>query len=410
MSKKVIIFICFLGLFFSLGYVFAQNENARDESKAGSSSDELWQRSLEELRANLGMVLGENQELRQKEESFNNRITELEGLLKKSETEKDQVSSSLTKSLEELNKVRNETEMLQKDKTGLEKQLADAEKNKPISQLNKKNVELELSAQALKNLEQELAKKNSEISKLKDLLKNNEAGKPQLANELKHKELEIETKQAVILKITKEKERWEKDSLDLKKEISRLQKNPLDADKKIMLLQDQIRQMNSKEESLKQDIDVLKNDLAVKFAIIEDLNKQQESSSREKAVLESLLKLRAETEAPAAVAASGPEKAVVNHELTGYSLAREGRLDEAIEEYKKAISSDPHNKDLYYNLAYLYSRVNNFNKAIENYNKVLKSDPRDEETLYNLSKIYEQLRDEEKSRYYYEAYLKLGRK
>lgn len=446
MRIKTIYFLCFCSLFFISANLSAQDFN---HDKPSLGVDELWQKSITELKGNLNLLLGENQELRQKEQALNNRISELESLLKESAAEKNNFSSVIAKYQEQLSLAAKQTEALQQEKTALEKQLADASGS--LSQLNKKIDELEQSSNA-KSLREELAKKNSQISKLESIVKEYGQDNFQLVNKLKQKETEIASLQAAAkgreknlkerensageiarlqeinlafekkisllqsnldslnnekLNLAKQVDVVKNDNESLNSEIARLNSSKIaaDSEKKLALLENQIANLNSDKASLEKEINIVKRDLADKTKIIEDLNKKQEYSNRENAILESLLRISPQQ--PKSIINS-KGKTNINHEVMAYNLAREGRLKEAVEEYRQAIAQDPKDKDLYYNLACIYSRLNDLNKAVENYKMVLQLDPKDKESLYNLSRVYESLNDDKNSRYYHEAYLKLN--
>ncbi|MFN3533661.1 MAG: tetratricopeptide repeat protein, partial [Candidatus Brocadia sp.] len=72
----------------------------------------------------------------------------------------------------------------------------------------------------------------------------------------------------------------------------------------------------------------------------------------------------------------------------GVSLDSQGKIDEAIGEYKKALRLEPYNREAHYNLAVAYHKKGLYKEAIEEYKTVLELYPNDHETLYNLGAIY----------------------
>ncbi len=451
MRKKII--ICVLGILLGISL---HNLLAQDE-EGSVSPEELWQKSIGELRIGVDTLLQENQQLQLREQSLNSRINELEGLLNKSEEERDSLLAAPSRAKEGLNKATKELDNLRQEKMLLEKQLSDAQQassqlnkqlkdsvgfsqeveklrqdkrswekqltqaqknpeslNKRIKELEssqaakeKRNQELEgllektkrENEQKLSLLKQDLSSKNSEISKLEKVIKEDAAEKFQEVTQANR-----------VSQISPEKEMLEKSVENLKAESAQ-DKNKirsLEAEFSKLTSQQQISASLSQEQKSGLDkIKGLTKDLNLKQETIDSFKKQEAGWSREKAMLESLLSARPKEGGAVPTPAS---KTTINHELAGYNLARQGRLKEAIGEYKKAAALNPKSKDLYFNLGYLYSRSNDFERAAQNYKQVLKVDPNDKEALYNLSQIYEHLKNEKESRRYFEAYLKLEKK
>ena len=71
----------------------------------------------------------------------------------------------------------------------------------------------------------------------------------------------------------------------------------------------------------------------------------------------------------------------------GVSLDSQGKIDDAIREYKKALRLEPNNREAHYNLAVAYHKKGLFKEAIEEYKTVLGLYPNDPETLYNLGAL-----------------------
>jgi Flp pilus assembly protein TadD len=68
----------------------------------------------------------------------------------------------------------------------------------------------------------------------------------------------------------------------------------------------------------------------------------------------------------------------------GVALTAKGRFDEAIENHYKAIQISPNDSDALYNLGIALAAKGRFDEAIENYRKAIQINPNDSEALYNL--------------------------
>ncbi len=68
----------------------------------------------------------------------------------------------------------------------------------------------------------------------------------------------------------------------------------------------------------------------------------------------------------------------------GVALGDKGRLDEAIENYHKALQIDPNNFEAHYNLGNALADQSRFDEAIQNYHKALQSNPNSFQALNNL--------------------------
>lgn len=284
--KRKIFVVCFFAIFFILKNLSAQEFNIRAPS---SKTEDLWQKSIEDLKQNLTLLLSENQELRQKITILEDNINELNEQLQ-SKTQENQSADIL---------------------------------------------------------QQQLSESKEKINKLETIVKQYSEENFQLVNKLRNTE-----------------EQTPKENLCA----------PIEA---------QVNALSQEKLSLEQRL---------------------AEQTRQNAISESLLKAKPRESPVIPVKKVKPE---VNPEVLGYNLAKEGKLREAVEEYKKAIINDPKNKDLYFNLGYIYFRLKDFNKAVVNYKKTLELDPQDKEALFNLSKAYEGLNDSKNSKRYYDAYLEL---
>lgn len=88
--------------------------------------------------------------------------------------------------------------------------------------------------------------------------------------------------------------------------------------------------------------------------------------------------------ATAAVAPSGQQI----HNNLGDVYARQGDLNKAAEEFKKAIEINPNYADAYHNLGNTYQQMGQTESAIENYQKALEINPNIWQSYQNLAAIY----------------------
>jgi len=79
------------------------------------------------------------------------------------------------------------------------------------------------------------------------------------------------------------------------------------------------------------------------------------------------------------------------HKDLGEVYRRQGKIDEAISELKKAIAMNPRYADAYHNLGNTYQQIGNFKEAIANYEKAVEFNPGLWQTYYNLCAVYYQL-------------------
>ena len=74
-------------------------------------------------------------------------------------------------------------------------------------------------------------------------------------------------------------------------------------------------------------------------------------------------------------------------EAMAYAFALQGQNDEAIKRYEEALKKGGDEKNIYFNLGSIYSRMGNIEEAKENYRSVLKIDPKDHETKRILKEL-----------------------
>lgn len=75
----------------------------------------------------------------------------------------------------------------------------------------------------------------------------------------------------------------------------------------------------------------------------------------------------------------------------GDQLAEEGRYEEALAEYWKAIQLDPTNAEVYYHEGVTYDKMEKFQEAIVSYDQALMLNPYNKEAYYNRGTVYGKL-------------------
>lgn len=85
---------------------------------------------------------------------------------------------------------------------------------------------------------------------------------------------------------------------------------------------------------------------------------------------------------------AGPEEAVQRNNL-GASLLEQGKADEAIGEFQKAVALDPKYTAAQLNLAYAYDRQGRTEEAVNQYQKVIDLEPRNFFAHNNLGVLYD---------------------
>lgn len=88
--------------------------------------------------------------------------------------------------------------------------------------------------------------------------------------------------------------------------------------------------------------------------------------------------------ATAEVAPSGQQI----HNNLGDVYARQGDMQKAVDEFKKAIEINPNYADAYHNLANTYQQMGQFDLAVENYQKAVAINPQLWQSYQNLAAIY----------------------
>lgn len=97
---------------------------------------------------------------------------------------------------------------------------------------------------------------------------------------------------------------------------------------------------------------------------------------------------------------SSEESFEVNEELTtGYDLMQEGKVEEAIEHFKKAIELNPDNEISYNNLSWAYNELGEYEKSLENIEKALSIEPNEDIEYVNQGNAYCGLEEYDKALY-----------
>lgn len=86
--------------------------------------------------------------------------------------------------------------------------------------------------------------------------------------------------------------------------------------------------------------------------------------------------------------ASNNDQKYVAYVGIAYILRLQGREEEAITEYQKAIQLDPTDSTAYINLGHVLTDQNRLNEAINAYSQAIKLDPQDATSYYNLGRVY----------------------
>lgn len=171
-----------------------------------------------------------------------------------------------------------------------------------------------------------------------------------------------------------------------------------------------------KVKSLQEEKTILSQKLEEKVKETEGLKQQltvckQEAESKEsqKAVLEAMVEKQAKPLLkPSLVKAEEKELEKIIHTNLGFAYGLKGKTDEAIAEYKKALSFAPSDRDINFNLGVLLSKQKKYQEAITSYKQALQGSPQDKEVYYNLAIIYLLgLKDTALSQKYYQEFLSL---
>jgi len=84
-----------------------------------------------------------------------------------------------------------------------------------------------------------------------------------------------------------------------------------------------------------------------------------------------------------------PKESAEDHYYAGIDLFGEGRLDEAIAEYKWALDLEPKFSDALHGLAQAYHAKEDFDRTIETARRILEIDPEDILAWTSISRAYQ---------------------
>ena len=85
------------------------------------------------------------------------------------------------------------------------------------------------------------------------------------------------------------------------------------------------------------------------------------------------------------------------HSYRGLAYYRQGKLDEAIAEYKKALTINPDDAKTHGNLGVAYGEQGKYDLEIASFQKVIAINPDDAEAHYNLGVVYDMQGKSEKA-------------
>jgi tetratricopeptide (TPR) repeat protein len=88
----------------------------------------------------------------------------------------------------------------------------------------------------------------------------------------------------------------------------------------------------------------------------------------------------------------------------------EGRYEEAIEAFQKALAINANHIESHINLGILFKKKGQWENAIESYQKALAIDPLHRETHYNMALLYEQMENLELAITHYQQFIRLSSK
>jgi tetratricopeptide (TPR) repeat protein len=94
----------------------------------------------------------------------------------------------------------------------------------------------------------------------------------------------------------------------------------------------------------------------------------------------------------------------------GFKLGKEGKFQEAIEYFEKAIELEPGHDKAYYYMGAAYEKLENYEKAIECYEKAVNINPKSVKSLSRIGLCYEKLDEIQKAIEAYERVIKVDPK
>ena len=94
-----------------------------------------------------------------------------------------------------------------------------------------------------------------------------------------------------------------------------------------------------------------------------------------------------------------------------WKLSRQGKSQEALVEYARAIEEEPKNADLYYNAGIEFLKVSQFYKALRAFQETVRLKPFDKDAYYNIGVLLENYLDDKRQAVEaYRKYIKLAPK
>lgn len=82
------------------------------------------------------------------------------------------------------------------------------------------------------------------------------------------------------------------------------------------------------------------------------------------------------------------QESIEEHYRRGVEYTKQGKLDQALEEYNQVLALDPHHVKARSNLGLIYDRKGNYKRAIQEYKKALEVDPENVQVHFNLGAAY----------------------
>jgi tetratricopeptide (TPR) repeat protein len=82
------------------------------------------------------------------------------------------------------------------------------------------------------------------------------------------------------------------------------------------------------------------------------------------------------------------QKQAENHFKKGFQYQAQGKVDEALAEYQRALELDPHYVPAYTNLGTVYLGMKDYDRAIEYFKKVIELNYWDKKAHFNLGTAY----------------------
>lgn len=79
--------------------------------------------------------------------------------------------------------------------------------------------------------------------------------------------------------------------------------------------------------------------------------------------------------------------AALEHVNKGMNAARQGRIEEAVLEFKTALKIEPETSDAYFGLGMVYQQKGLLEEALSYYKKSIESDPTNTDAMFNIGSI-----------------------